>query len=125
MNEQATPLPPGAFGSLLLTSPVLSFEPDGRAVVLLAAQPDPVHPGRCRLEATVVPEPVGAVHALPLQLRLVVQWAGGRRTARLGGAGCARLSGIPTAVVQALQAGEPEALLVRIERVTGEGDALG
>lgn len=109
MNERAT-LPPAELGGLLLASPLLHVPPEGRAIVLLAAQPDAARPGRCRLEATVVPE-----GPLPAGLRLVVQWQGGQRSVRLDGAGRARLSGVPLAALQALQAGEAEALRVRIE----------
>lgn len=109
MNERAT-LPPAELGGLLLTSPLLHLVPEGRAVVLLAVQPDAAHPDRCHLEATVVPE-----GTLPERSRLVVQWQGGRRSARLDSAGRARLGGVPLAAIQALQAGEAEALLVRVE----------
>jgi hypothetical protein len=112
MNERADP-------PLLLTSPVLHLS-EGRAVVLLSVQRERARPDRCRLEATVVPE-----GTLPAGLRLVARWPGGRRSARLDGAGCGRLSGIPLAAVQALQAGEAGALLVEIERVDDEGDAMG
>jgi len=88
--------------------------------VLFSVQRDRARPDRCRLEATVVPE-----GTLPAGLRLVVRWPGGRRSTRLDGAGCGRLSGIPLAALQALQAGEAGALLVEIERVDREGDAVG
>ena len=112
MNERAN-------RALFLTTPVLSLG-DGRAIVLLSALPDSTHPERCCLEATVVAEGL-----LPEGLRLVVRWAGGQRWARLHGAGPVRLTGIPLASLQALQAGESEALLVEIERVDCESNAMG
>lgn len=109
----------GAVGHLLLTSSI--GEVDGRrAVVLLAAQPDPQHPAEYLLEATVVPE-----RPLDQKLRMVLEWQGGRRTAVVGNGSQARWRGIPAAALQALQAGDQQALVLRLEKATDEGDALG
>ncbi|HOQ99619.1 MAG TPA: hypothetical protein PLJ35_12435 [Anaerolineae bacterium] len=116
MNESVTSPPLEASGCLLLTSSVIHLDA-GHAVVLLAAQPDPARPGQYRLEATVVP-----AQPLPAGLRLVASWAGGQRTARLDTSGCARLRGVPAT---ALAAGGKGTLLVSIEKVMGESNALG
>ncbi len=116
MSERATPLPPGPGGCLLLTSPIVCLD-EHRAVVLLVAQPEASQPARYRLDATVVAE-----RPLPGGLRLALAWAQGRRTALVDSAGCARLRAVPAAAVRA---GEQGTLLVSIERVTCESDALG
>lgn len=109
----------GAVGHLLLTSSI--GQVDGRrAVVLLAAQPDPQHPAEYLLEATVVPE-----RPLDCNLRMVLEWQEGRRTAVVGNGGQARWQGIPAAALKALQAGDQQALVLRLEKATDEGDALG
>ncbi len=107
-----------AGGPLLFTSSIAQLA-QGRAVVLLAAQPDPRQAAAYLLEATVVAEQ-------PVQepLRLVAEWGEERRTAPVDRAGVAHLRGIPSEVLQALQAGDPRALVLRIENAS-EGDALG
>ena len=106
-------------GSLLLTSSVAHLN-GRRAVVLMVAQPDPVQAGAYLLEATLVGE-----EPLPGSLRLVLAWEGGEQTAALDDAGCARFRGIAAAAVRALQAGDAGAFRLRIEKQTGESDALG
>ncbi len=96
--------------ALLVTSTIVELE-QGRAVVLLMAQPEPQDPTRYRLEATVVPE-----KPLAGALRLAVEWPGGRRRARLDPHGRARLRGVSGAPLLALQSGDEQALVVRLER---------
>ena len=99
-----------AASALLVTSTIVELE-QGRAVVLFTAQPEPQDPTQYRLEATVVPE-----KPLAAALRLVVEWPGGRRRARLDPRGRARLRGLPGAPLLALQRGDAQALVVHLER---------
>lgn len=109
----------GAAAHLVLASSIMDLE-QGRVVVLLATQPDPRRPAQFQLDATVVPErPLGQA------VRLVVRWRGGHRSARVNGAGCARLRGIPASAVQALQGGDQQALLLQVEKAVHEDDAVG
>ncbi len=123
-SKKAIPRPAGkrgaadAAGYLLLTSSVAVLQ-EGRAVVLLAAQPDPQSPGEYLLDATVVPE-----RPLTQGLCLAVQWQGGRQVAPVEG-GIARLSGIPAAALSALRGGDSQALVIDLAGATGESDALG
>ena len=94
----------------LLASSVMDWGGE-RVVVLLTGQPEPGHPGRYRLEATVVAE-----RAPGQGLRLVARWKGGRRTVRVNRAGQAHLRGVPAGVVEAVRAGDPQALFLGIER---------
>ena len=119
MSNRRVVLAASGGGHLLLTSSIGQLA-GGRAVALLAAQPDARRPGEYRLEAAVVSEP-----PVSGALRLIARWEGGERTAMVDGAGCARISGIPAAVVQALRAGDQQALHLQIEATTGELDALG
>lgn len=98
-----------AGGSFLLASS-LAHLGQSYAVVLLAAQPDPAQPTEYLLDATIVAE-----EPLAGALCLTAEWDSGRRTARVSRAGCARLQGIPAGVVQAIRAGDEQALLLRIE----------
>jgi hypothetical protein len=108
-------------GALLLTTPPLALD-DGRAVVLVALQPDPARPDAYALEATVVPD-----KPLRRALRLSFRWASGRRSTLVDEMGCARCTDIPAGPVQAWQRGDRGALQLELEHVhvTGESDALG
>ncbi len=104
---------------LLLASPIIDLE-QGRAVVLLAAQPDRRHPSQYQLDATVIPE-----RGLGQGLRLAIRWEGGRRTARLDEGGCARLRGVPASVIEALRLGDHTALVLQVEQAMSVSNALG
>jgi hypothetical protein len=103
----------------LTTASRQKFVDQGRAVVLLAAQPDPRRPASYLLDATIVPQ-----EPLDQPLLLTVQWQGERRTAVVSESYRARLQGIPAEAVQALQAGDQGALLVQIEKVMDGTDAV-